>query len=110
MQPFRFLPALALIVACTQQDVPDASRSAQFETYPTRLFETFEASCSGPGETFQKLGDRGFACSEFLPPEATAFLILKLRWGSSGPAQKHHAADPDQNLGRLQGRCVELGI
>ncbi len=76
MQPFRFLPALALIVACTQQDVPDASRSAQFDTYPTRLFETFEASCSGPGETFQKLGDRGFACSEFLPPEATAFLIL----------------------------------
>ena len=76
MQLFRLLPTMALIVACTPQDVPDASRSAQFGQYPEKLFDTFETSCSGPGETFEKIGNHGFECSEFLPPDTTAYLIL----------------------------------
>lgn len=76
MQLFRVIPALPIIVACTPQQEPDASRSAQFDRYPKELFDAFEISCSGPGETFEKIGNRTFECSEFLPPEATAFLIL----------------------------------
>lgn len=73
---FRIVPAFALIVACTPQDVPEATRSAQFESYPDRLFKTFETSCSGPGETFRRIGGQIVECSEFLPPDATAYLIL----------------------------------
>ncbi|MEO1108321.1 MAG: hypothetical protein AAFX90_10400 [Pseudomonadota bacterium] len=76
MRLFHFLSPLALIVACTPQDVSEPSRSAQFNDYPTRLFETFEMSCTGPGDSFRKLPDSSFECSEYLPPEAAAFLIL----------------------------------
>ncbi|CUJ94461.1 hypothetical protein RUE5091_01421 [Ruegeria denitrificans] len=76
MTAFRFLPLLALIVACTPQDVPLPTRSAQFETYPERLFDTFETQCAGPGENFEKTANRIFECQEFLPPDTTAFLIL----------------------------------
>ncbi|WP_235216204.1 hypothetical protein [Ruegeria halocynthiae] len=40
------------------------------------MFETFEISCDGPGERFEKVGNSAFECSEFLPPDTTAFLIL----------------------------------
>lgn len=76
MLVFRVLPVVAVIVACTQQDVPPPTRSAQFDTYPERLFNTFETQCNGPGEQFQKSGNRIFECKELLPPETTAFLIL----------------------------------
>ncbi|WP_253283439.1 hypothetical protein [Ruegeria atlantica] len=76
MKLFHFFPAMACIVACAPQDVPIPSRSAQFESFPKRLFDTFETSCSGPGESFKKTGNQVFECSEFLPPKATAFLIL----------------------------------
>ncbi|WP_368039988.1 hypothetical protein [Ruegeria atlantica] len=76
MTAFRFLPAMALIVACAPQDMPPPTRSAQFETYPERLFDTFETQCAGPGEKFEKVGNRVFECQEFLPPDTTAFLIL----------------------------------
>lgn len=54
MTTFRFLPAMVVIVACTPQDMPLPTRSAQFE----------------------KVGNRVFECQEFLPPDTTAFLIL----------------------------------
>jgi len=76
MELFRFLPAMALIVACTPQDVPLPTRSAQFDTYPQRLFQTFETQCEGPGEKFEKIGNRVYECTEFLPPDTTAYLIL----------------------------------
>ncbi len=72
----RLLPVMALFVACTPQDVPPPARSAQFDTYPKRLFDTFEIECDGPGERFEKTGNRVFECSELIPPETTAFLIL----------------------------------
>lgn len=72
----RLLPVFALIVACAPQDVPPPTRSAQFDTYPKRLFDTFEIECDGPGERFEKTGNRVFECTELLPPETTAFLIL----------------------------------
>ncbi len=73
---FRLLPVLGLIVACAPQDVPPPSRSAQFDSYPQRLFDTFEIECNGPGEEFSKTGSRVFECAELLPPETTAYLIL----------------------------------
>ncbi|WP_170774202.1 hypothetical protein [Ruegeria lacuscaerulensis] len=76
MSKIGILPLMGLIVACTPQDVPPPSRSAQFETYPTRLFDTFEVGCDGPGEDFRRVGNRLFECTELLPPETTAFLIL----------------------------------
>ncbi|WP_170325528.1 hypothetical protein [Ruegeria arenilitoris] len=76
MLVFRLLPVMALIVACTPQDVPPPTRSAQFDTYPERLFDTFETQCAGPGEQFQKIGNRIYECTELLPPDTTAFLIL----------------------------------
>ena len=72
----RLLPVLVLFVACAPQDVPPPTRSAQFDSFPKRLFETFEISCDGPGERFEKTGNRVFECSELLPPDTTAFLIL----------------------------------
>ncbi|CUH48562.1 hypothetical protein [Ruegeria atlantica] len=72
----RLLPILALIVACTPQDVRPPARSAQFDDFPKRLFDTFEISCDGPGERFESTGNRVFECTELLPPDMTAFLIL----------------------------------
>ncbi len=76
MSLLRLLPILALIVACTPQDVRPPARSAQFEDFPKRLFDTFEISCDGPGERFESTGNRVFECTELLPPDMTAFLIL----------------------------------
>ncbi|WP_170335715.1 hypothetical protein [Ruegeria arenilitoris] len=76
MLVYRFLPIMALTVACTPQDLPHPTRSAQFERYPDRLFSTFETQCTGPGEQFEKVGNRVFECTELLPPDTTAFLIL----------------------------------
>ncbi len=76
MTVYRFLPTMALIVACTPQFVPPSARSAQFNTFPDRLFETFETQCSGPAEQFEKIGNQVFECRELLPPDTTAFLIL----------------------------------
>ncbi len=73
---FRVLPVVTLTVACTPQNVPDGSRSAQFSQYPKKLFDTFETSCTGPGETFEKVRTGVFECSELLPPDTTAYLIL----------------------------------
>lgn len=100
MPPFRFLPALALLVACSQQDAPPASRSAQFDQHPDRLFDTFETGCSGPGETFRKVSKRTYECREFLPPETTAYLILNY----SGDPQ-----DLPQSVMRLTSTRNEAG-
>ncbi len=76
MRWLGLVPLIGLIVACAPQDVPLPSLSAQFENYPERLFKTFEIGCDGPGEQFQRLGNRVFECSELLPPDTTAYLIL----------------------------------
>lgn len=76
MKVLRWFPVLTLIVACTQQIAPTPTKSAQFETYPERLFTTFETECDGLAEQFEKIGNRVFECQELLPPETTAFLIL----------------------------------
>ncbi|WP_298848029.1 hypothetical protein [uncultured Ruegeria sp.] len=100
MKLFHFFPAIAFIVACTPQDVPIASRSAQFETYPQRLFDTFEINCSGPGESFEKTGNRTFECSEFLPPNAAAYLILNY---------DGHPQDLPQSVIRLTSTKTNVG-
>ncbi len=70
------VPLLALFVACTPQEQPEASRSAQFANYPEPLFKTFETDCAGPGEEYVRSGKDAVECRALLPPEATAFLIL----------------------------------
>ncbi len=67
---------LSLMAACTPQDVPPSTRSAQFDSYPEQLFDAFEVECNGPGEEFTKTGNQVFECTELLPPETTAYLIL----------------------------------
>ncbi len=76
MTAFRIISLFALIVACTPQETPATSRSAQFSAFPDKLFATFETSCNGPGEEFRKIGNRQFECQELLPPKTTAYLIL----------------------------------
>ncbi|EEE36618.1 lipoprotein, putative [Rhodobacteraceae bacterium KLH11] len=73
---FSLLPVLALIVACTSQEAPPASRSAQFPGYPQNLFNSFKTDCAGPGDKYVKTGTGTFECRETLSPEATAYLIL----------------------------------
>ncbi|AXT25958.1 hypothetical protein D1823_04820 [Ruegeria sp. AD91A] len=100
MKLLRFIPAVACIVACAPQDVPIASRSAQFDTFPQRLFDTFETSCSGPGESFKKTRNQVFECSEFLPPKATAYLILNY---------DGHPQDLPQSVMRLTSTKTNAG-
>ncbi len=76
MRFLSWLPLMALIVSCTSQETPLASRSAQFPEYPQRLFSTFKTDCAGPGDKYIKTGADIFECRETLPPEATAYLIL----------------------------------
>lgn len=76
MRVLFMLPLLALIVSCTAQETPFASRSAQFPEYPESLFNTFKTDCAGPGDSYIKTGANSFECRETLPPEATAYLIL----------------------------------
>ena len=76
MQHLKLIALVPLIVACAPQDVGPSSRSAQFDQYPKQLFDLFEISCSGPGETFRKVGTHSFECRELLPPETAAYLIL----------------------------------
>ena len=100
MKLFHFIPATACIVACAPQDVPIPSRSAQFDSFPQRLFDTFETSCSGPGESFRKTGNQIFECSEFLPPKATAYLIL---------TYDGHPQDLPQSVMRLTSTKTNAG-
>ncbi len=76
LPPLRLFCAALLLSACTAQEQPAASRSAQFPDYPQNLFDTFKVSCDGPDENFTKLGQDEFECRELLPPKTTAFLIL----------------------------------
>lgn len=76
MKLLHLVPLGVLIAACSAQDLPTSSPSAQFSAFPDRLFKTFERSCDGPGETFLKIDANSFECREFLPPDTTAFLIL----------------------------------
>ncbi len=76
MRLISLLTIMGLIVSCTAQDVPPASRSAQFDGYPQNLFNSFKTDCAGPGDKFVKTGTSSFECRETLSPEATAYLIL----------------------------------
>lgn len=76
MGMLRTFPALALIVSCTTQEDPPASRSAQFAEYPKQMFNSFQTDCAGPGEDYVRTGKSSFECRAQLSPDATAFLIL----------------------------------
>lgn len=69
------LPLVAL-AACSTQDVEPSTGKARFSAYPDALFEAFESACGGPAQTFQRPEPDIVECREYLPPEATAALIL----------------------------------
>ncbi|MEX0284416.1 MAG: hypothetical protein AB3N23_07365 [Paracoccaceae bacterium] len=75
MRLFRLLPVV-VIAGCTTQDVAQPTGRAMFQSYPDALFEAFESACGGPAQTFNRPNPDVVECREYLPPEATAALIL----------------------------------
>lgn len=75
MRPLFLLP-LVVLTACTTQDVDPPSGRALFASYPEDLFRAFESACGGPAQTFSRPEPDLVECREYLPPEATAALIL----------------------------------
>ena len=75
MRVLALLPIVAL-AACTTQDVGTPSGKAHFAAYPDSLFDAFESACGGPAQSFRRPEPDMVECREYLPPEATAALIL----------------------------------
>ena len=76
MRALWSLPVMAVVVACTSQDLDGFSRSAAFQEFPENLFAAFEAACADPGQEFTRVEQGTFECRQLLPPETTAYLIL----------------------------------
>ncbi len=75
MRILRLLPVVA-VAACSTQDMEPPSGKARFAAYPDTLFEAFESACGGPAQSFNRPEPDMVECREYLPPEATAALIL----------------------------------
>lgn len=75
MRVLALLPIVAL-AACATQDVGTSSGKAHFAAYPDSLFDAFESACGGPAQSFHRPEPDMVECREYLPPEATAALIL----------------------------------
>lgn len=75
-----FLLGIAFLAGCqpappaTVQNV--AMPKARFAQYPDSLLGAFRSACSEPAQSFNRLDANTVECREFLPPEATAALIL----------------------------------
>ena len=67
---------VVVVVACTAQDVAVSSGMARFSEYPDDLIAAFKAACEGPAQSFDEPAPGLFECSEYLPPEPTAAIIL----------------------------------
>lgn len=77
----RILTLAAFIVAgCTpingEADLVDGRTQARFTERPTHLFAALEETCTNPADTFLRKGPDLVQCRTFLPPEATAAIIL----------------------------------
>ncbi|MEX0281511.1 MAG: hypothetical protein AB3N13_10040 [Arenibacterium sp.] len=70
------LTTILFFSACAPQDVVAIQASAEFESFPTRLFRKAEQACSKPSETFVRLSKEVVECRLLLPPETTAAVIL----------------------------------
>ncbi len=75
MRLLGLLPVV-VIAGCATQDVATHTGKAQFSAYPDALFEVFESTCTGPAQTFDRPQPDMVECREYLPPDATAALIL----------------------------------
>lgn len=64
------------IAACTPQDMGELSGKARFSEYPDSLISALEFACTGPAQTFVRSNRESVECREYLPPEATAAIIL----------------------------------
>lgn len=79
MRPFLPLFFAALggaLAACATSNPQAISHSARFSTPPKNLFGAFEKSCSGPAQTYLRLGPNAGECREYMSPEQTAFAVL----------------------------------
>ncbi|KUJ86242.1 hypothetical protein AVO45_02875 [Ruegeria marisrubri] len=76
MRALWSLSVMAVLAACTSQDVGGPARSAAFPEFPENLFAAFEAACADPGQEFRRVEKGTFECRQLLPPETTAYLIL----------------------------------
>jgi hypothetical protein len=74
-----------LLAACAPAPPPPAKTaetlaqgtSAIFPQRPTKLFQAFQAYCSGPAHSFALTSPDHAECQEFLSPEPTAAIILR---------------------------------
>ncbi|MEX0338070.1 MAG: hypothetical protein AB3N11_03425 [Arenibacterium sp.] len=67
---------MLLLTACAPQDVANYQASAEFESFPNRLFQKAEEVCSDPSESFVRVSRDVIECRLLLPPETTAAVIL----------------------------------
>ncbi len=75
MRLHHFLP-IALLGACAAPLAEVSSGKARFASYPDALIQAFESVCDGPAQTFQRPEPDTIECREYLPPDATAAIIL----------------------------------
>lgn len=64
------------LLGCDTQDIAPTTGAARFPDYPTQLFSVLEQACTEPAQSFLRTGPDHVECREFLPPEATAAIIL----------------------------------
>jgi len=71
------IPIMLILAACAPQDIGPSSGKARFSEYPTVLFDSFRAFCTGPTRTFQSTNPNTAECRELMPPRITAAFILE---------------------------------
>jgi hypothetical protein len=71
-----FVPFVALLGACSAALPPPSSGKARYDAYPETLLAAFRSACTGRAQSFVRPSDGIAECREFLPPEATAAIIL----------------------------------
>ncbi|MBJ6370306.1 hypothetical protein JF290_02100 [Sedimentitalea sp. CAU 1593] len=67
---------MVVVAACTPLDMADYTGKARFADYPESLIGALEAACARPAQTFSRPERNTVECREYLPPEATAAIIL----------------------------------
>ncbi len=79
MRPMHSLiPALLSVVVagCATQDLASYTGKARFAEYPDSLFLALQSACEGKAQEFTRPTSSTVECREYLPPEATASIIL----------------------------------
>lgn len=74
------LLGIAFLAGCQSAPPPQAQNvampKARFTHYPDSLLNAFRSACSQPAQSYSRLDADTVECREYLPPEATAAIIL----------------------------------